>query len=54
MDKKQLCDILQVSLLYFEGMQEKELINLMPQKNVKIGINLTEFLKNNLEKVKNE
>ncbi len=54
MDKKQLCDILQVSLLYFEGMQEKELINLMPQKNVKIGINLTEFLKNNLEEVKNE
>lgn len=45
MNKEQLIEILQSCLLYFEGMSQEELIDLMNHENVFIGIKMCDFLK---------
>ena len=48
MNKEQFCEILQTALLYFEGMPQEEILNLICKKHALIGIKLVEFLKNNI------
>lgn len=49
MNKEQLTEILQSTLLYFEGQSEQELNTWMNPSNVKVGIKMCSFLQ---EKVK--
>jgi len=47
MDKNTFVEVLQASLLYFDGITEQELIKLgLAPKSVQIGIKLCDYLKN--------
>lgn len=49
MDKQQLMEILQTSILWFEGKPEQELNQIMNPENVKVGIKMTKFLQEKVE-----
>ena len=49
MNKTQLIEILQTSLLHFEGKPEQELNQLMKPENVRTGIKMCNFLQEKLK-----